>query len=162
MYDLLNRFLREQKGVAAVELALVTPVFLLMFLSVTELGNLIYYAITIEKGMRSGVTYAARNSIPLTETVVHNAVSLARTGAFPSAEAPILVGGYAKDAAKVEISTHQFQKSMTGKVADINVTVITLSVEVPYVPLLPGFTSDILGGYEPIIKLAHEQAVIGD
>ncbi len=161
MYDLLNRFLREQKGVAAVELALVTPVFLLMFLSVTELGNLIYYAITIEKGMRSGVTYAARNHVPLTEDVVDSAISLAKTGAFPSAEAPFLVKGYAREEAKVVITTKQFESNISGPGENLDVTIITLSVEVPYVPLLPGFTSEIIG-YEPMIKLAHEQAIIGD
>lgn len=161
MYALLNRFLRRRDGVAAVEFAMVTPVFLLMFLSVTELGNMIYYSIAIEKGMRSGVTYAARNHVPLTEEVIENAISLAKTGAFPSTNAPYLVVGYGEEGASVEISVTNYQEKMSGPGDDVNVAVIVLKVVVPYVPLLPGITDEILGG-NPTINLVHEQAIIGD
>ncbi len=161
MYALLNRFLRRQNGVAATEFAMVTPIFLLMFLSVTELGNMIYYSIAIEKGMRSGVTYAARNHVPLTEEVIANAISLAKTGAFPSANAPYLVAGYGKCSPCVEISTSQFQQNVTGPGEDVNVAVISLTVNVPYVALLPGITGKIIGN-DPSITLVHEQAIIGD
>ncbi len=159
MYALLNRFLRRRDGVAAVEFAMVTPVFLLMFLSVTELGNMIYYSIAIEKGMRSGVTYAARNNVPLTEEVIANSVSLAKTGAFPATNAPYLVAGYGESGASVDVSTSTFTDKVNG--TDINVVVVRLEVNVPYVPLLPGITDEILGG-DPSINLVHEQAIIGD
>ncbi len=161
MYDLLNRFLRRKDGVAAVEFALVTPVFLMMFLSVTELGNMIYYSIAIEKGMRSGVTYAARNHVPLTDEVIANSVSLAKTGAFLSADAPYLVAGYGEAEASVEISTSTFQQALSGPGEDLEVVVIRLEVNVPYVPLLPGLTNKIIGDH-PSISLVHEQAIIGD
>ena len=161
MYALLNRFLRRQNGVAAIEFAMVTPVFLLMFLSVTELGNMIYYSIAIEKGMRSGVTYAARNHVPLTDEVIANAISLARTGAFPSANAPNLVVGYGKAAASVDVSTSTFQQAVPGPGEDVDVAVIRLEVNVPYIPLLPGITNKIIGD-DPTINLVHEQAIIGD
>ena len=155
MYALLNRFLRQQNGVAATEFALVTPIFLLMFLSVTELGNMLYYSISIEKGMRSGVTYAARNHVPLSEEVITNTISLTRTGALPSADAPNLVRGYGMDEATVVVSTHEFNQG------NISVTVIKLNVDVPYVALIPGITNEIIGE-TPSIKLTHEQAIIGD
>jgi Flp pilus assembly pilin Flp len=161
MYALLNRFLRQQNGVAATEFALVTPIFLLMFLSVTELGNMIYYSISIEKGMRSGVTYAARNHVPLSEEVIVNTISLTRTGAFPSAGAPVLVKGYGMEAATVEISTSTFEQKIEGQGEDIAVTIIKLNVDVPYVALIPGITGGIIGE-TPSIKLTHEQAIIGD
>ena len=161
MFALLNRLLRRQDGIAATELGLVTPVFLLLFLSVTELGNMIYYSITIEKGMRSAVTYAARNEFPLTQTVIDNTVNLARTGALdPSA--PPLVAGYADPAANVTVSTKQYQQTIGGQSADVDVPVVVLSVAVPYVPLMKFVTENFFGDFNPTIRLTHEQAMIGD
>lgn len=161
MFGLLNRFFRHEKGIAATELALVTPIFLMLFLSVTELGNMIYYSITIEKGMRSAVTYAARNKFPLDPAVIANTENLARTGSLDP-NAPPLVAGFANPSSSVTISTKSYQKTMTGQSADVNVPVVVLSVSVPYVPLMKFVTENYFGNFNPTIKLTHEQAMIGD
>lgn len=161
MSGLLNRFLRHERGVAATELALVTPIFLMLFLSVTELGNMIYYSITIEKGMRSAVTYAARNEFPLEPDVLANTENLARSGSL-NPSAPPLVAGYADPASSIEITTKTYQKAMTGQSEDVDVPVVVLSVAVPYVPLMKFVTENFFGDFNPTIRLTHEQAMIGD
>ncbi len=161
MFGWLNSFRRQESGVAATELALVTPLFLLMFLSATELGNMIYYSITVEKGMRSAITYAARNQVPLSDEVKTNIVNLARTGTM-DAGAPVLVRGYDEPEASVTLTTEQFTKTMSGQSADIEVEVIILSIHVPYVPLLPAVTENFIGLFDPSINLTHMQAIFGD
>lgn len=171
MLDRMKRFFRRENGVAAMELGLVTPVFLLLFLSITELGHMFYYSITIEKGMRSGVTYAARaavHGVALDATTIATAQNLTMTGSLdPMAD--YLVKGYTKAMidtgdvnAVVNVSTKNYFKAGTGPNPDINVTVVVVAVEVPYVPLMPFITENITGSYSPIIKLTHEQAVIGN
>ncbi len=161
MSVLLNRFVREERGLAATELALVTPLFLLMFLSATELGNMIYYSITVEKGMRSAITYAARNQVPLSDDAKDNIVSLTRTGTMDP-NAPLLVRGYAEPEASVTVTTQNYTKTMSGQSEDIDVEVIILTVDVPYVPLLPFVTEKFIGTFDPTIKLTHMQAIFGD
>lgn len=161
MCDLLNRFFKQERGVAATELALVTPIFLMLFLSVTELGNMIYYSITVEKGMRSAVTYAARNQFPLSNEVIANTINLARTGSLDP-NAPPLVAGFEKVNPGVVVSTKKYQKGMTGQSADVDVPVVVLTVAVPYVPLMKFVTENFFGNFNPTINLTHEQAMIGD
>lgn len=161
MSGLLNKFLKREKGIASLELALVTPVFLMMFLSVTELGNMIYYSITVEKGMRSAITYAARNNFPLTDEVKASTVNLARTGGLDGTDPP-LVAGYGKAEASVIISTKAYQKAISGQSEDVDVPVVVLTVAVPYVPLMKFVTENFFGDFNPTIRLTHEQAMIGD
>ena len=163
MLDLLNKFIRGEDAVAAVELALSTPIFMLLFLSVTELGHMIWYSSTIEKGMRSGVTYAARNTIPLTEAVKTNTISLARTGGFDSNGAA-LVSGYrdGQDWSITVDDTKTYTETISGQSEDIYVTVVVLSVHVPYVPLMTFVSEEYLGALGVAVELTHEQAIIGD
>lgn len=165
MFARLRKFLRREKGVAAVELALVMPIFMLMFLSATEIGNMIYYSTTIEKGMRSAITYAARTPDVLSNAVISDEdlviiENIARTGSLTGGTS--LVAGYDDPESKVTITTHEFTQAMTGQVADITVTVVTVSVEVPYVPLMDFVTQSYFGEFAPTIHLTHEQAMVGD
>lgn len=161
MCGLLNRFVKRETGIASTELALVTPIFLLLFLSVTELGNMIYYSIAVEKGMRSAVTYAARNDFPLTADVIANTINLARTGGLDGTDPP-LVAGYATPEASVVISTKTYQKAVSGQSENVDVPVVVLTVAVPYVPLMKFVTENFFGNFNPTIRLTHEQAMIGD
>lgn len=161
MSGLLNRFLRREQGIAATELALVTPIFLLLFLSVAELGHMIYYSITVEKGLRSAVTYAARNDFPLSQDVIDNTVNIARTGGLDGTD-PVLVAGYAQASSSVDLSTKTYQKTFTGQIEPVNVPVVVVRVSVPYVPLMKLVTENFFGDFNPTITLTHEQAMIGD
>jgi Flp pilus assembly protein TadG len=53
--------LRNDKGSALVELALVTPVFVLLILGAGEFGHLAYAAIEATNAARAGVAYASQN-----------------------------------------------------------------------------------------------------
>lgn len=165
MFARLRKFLRREKGIAAVELALVMPIFMLMFLSATEIGNMIYYSTTIEKGMRSAITYAARTADTLAGATISDEdlviiENIARTGSLTGGTS--LVAGYDEPESKVTITTHEFTQAMVGQVDDISVTVVTVSVEVPYVPLMDFVTQSYFGEFAPTIHLTHEQAMVGD
>lgn len=166
MFDLLNRFRRNEKGIAVTELAVVTPVFLLMFLSTIELGHMIYYSITVEKGLRSGVTYAGRVE-EHNVTTIQNAKNIVMTGS-PSGTDPYLVAGWEKAGASVVFEQTIFTQNITGS-DDLAATVISITADVPYVPVV-GVLVPVL---EHIMKtqfregdlyitLTHEQAIIGN
>ncbi|MCV2867988.1 pilus assembly protein [Defluviimonas sp. WL0002] len=58
-YDMLRGFIRLDRGAALVELAIVIPVFLLVFLGIIDFGRLGYDVVTAEKAMQRAVRIAA-------------------------------------------------------------------------------------------------------
>jgi len=167
MFDLLNKFRRNEGGIAVTELAVVTPVFLIMFLSTIELGHMIYYSITVEKGLRSAVTYAGRVE-EHNVTTIQNTKNIAMTGS-PSGTDDFLVSGWENAGASVTFSEDTYNQAMNGGVEDIAETVISVTADVPYVPvvgvLIPALeylmSSQFRDG-ELYITLTHEQAIIGN
>ena len=167
MLDLLNKFRRNEDGVAITELAVVTPIFLMMFLSTIELGHMIYYSITIEKGLRSGVTYAGRVE-EHTPTTIQNTKNIVRTGST-SGMSPFLVRGWEKPGSSVIFSQTIFTQAMSGKGVDLEARVIHITADVAYVPVV-GVLIPVLERLmrtqfrhgELYITLTHEQAIIGN
>src|ERR1044072_320743 len=53
----LQRFRSDERGVQLVELAIVIPVFLMMFGAVSEFGRYFYEYTTLAKAARSGTRY---------------------------------------------------------------------------------------------------------
>lgn len=51
---------RNQRGVATVELALLTPIFLVLLMGVAEFGHALYQYNTLTKAVRDGAQYLAR------------------------------------------------------------------------------------------------------
>lgn len=51
----------DNRGSAVIELALTTPLFLLLIMGTFELGRLAYYAIEVESAARAGASYGAVN-----------------------------------------------------------------------------------------------------
>ena len=167
MFDLLNKFRRNERGIAVTELALVTPVFLVMFLSTIELGHMIYYSITIEKGLRSAVTYAGRVEQHTAETI-QNTKNIVMTGS-PSGTAEYLVPGWADAGALVTFEQSTFTVAYTGNAEDLNATVVRVTAEVPYVPivgvLIPALEYLMRTRFRDgqlYLTLTHEQAIIGN
>jgi len=166
MLGSIRKFLKRESGIAATELALVTPVFLLLFLSMIELGHMIYYSITVEKALRSAATYVGRNE-QLTAAVITATQNIAKTGNPDGGE--YLVRGWSDPDASVSVTQSTFTAPMTGQSQDISETVYHVTVSVPYVPvvdvLVPALeylmkTSFYNGKY--MIVLTHDQALIGD
>ncbi len=166
MYRMAKKFVKGERGIASVELALVTPVFLLLFLSMIELGHMIYYSITVEKALRSAATWVGRNE-ELTADVIAATQNIAKTGEPSGGQ--YLVKGWEDPVADVQVSSHQFVYNLGGSAGIIEETVYTVTVSVPYVPvvdiLIPALeylmrTSFYDGKY--MIVLTHEQALIGN
>ena len=57
MCRFLLAFARDERGVSAVEFALVAPVLLISLLGVVDLGNVVYQRTDMESALRSGVQY---------------------------------------------------------------------------------------------------------
>jgi Flp pilus assembly protein TadG len=53
--------LRDSDGGALVEMALVSPLFLLMMMGAFELGRVAHYAVEVENAARAGTSYGAQN-----------------------------------------------------------------------------------------------------
>lgn len=166
MFDLLNRFRQSEKGIAVTELAMVTPIFLLMFLSTIELGHMIYYSITVEKGLRSAVTYAGRVETH-DATTIQNAKNIVMTGS-PSGTDPYLVRGWAKPGATITFSQKTFETAISGS-DNLAANVVSITAEVPYVPvvgvLIPALEYLMKSQFKDgdyYIILTHEQAIIGN
>jgi hypothetical protein len=168
MFDLLNKFRRNEGGIAVTELALVTPIFLMMFLSTIELGHMIYYSISIEKGLRSGVTYAGRVETH-NETTIQNTKNIVKTGE-PSGTDPYLVPGWAKDGASVIFEQRIYTDTAKTGIADVTASVVVVTADVPYVPVVGGVLIPALEALmkkqfrkgDIYITLTHEQAIIGN
>lgn len=53
--------LRDNRGAALVELAVTTPLFVLLMMGALELGRIAYFAIEVENAARAGASYGAVN-----------------------------------------------------------------------------------------------------
>jgi Flp pilus assembly protein TadG len=54
---LMLKFSRDERGVSAVEFALVVPVLLICLLGVADVGNVVFKRADMESALRSGVQY---------------------------------------------------------------------------------------------------------
>lgn len=166
MIHMFRRFLKRENGIAAVELALVTPIFLMLFLSMIELGHMIYYSITVEKGLRSAATWAGRHE-ELTPEIILATQNIAKTGSPDGGE--YLVRGWSDPDAVADVWETDFSYTMSGQSANIFETVYHVRVKVPYVPvvdiMLPAIEYLMSTSFEKdkyYITLRHDQAMIGD
>lgn len=63
----LNRLSRDERGVQLVELALVLPIFLILFGATAEFGRYFYEYTTLAKASRAGARYLATAAVNATE-----------------------------------------------------------------------------------------------
>lgn len=61
-------FTRDQRGMAAVEFALLTPVFCLLIAGVIDLGGALYTRFKLDAAVSAGTNYAQLNAINVTAT----------------------------------------------------------------------------------------------
>ncbi len=147
----LARLRRDESGISAVEFALVLPVMVLLGVGLTEMGRVVNQATTVQKSLRAGAIYAARNQFPLTAAVKTTTENLIKKG-DPAGTGEYLVPGWSKAGATLTLETPDF---------DLNGTplpVVRLTATVPFVPMLPG----LLPVPSFNLVLRHEQAFVGN
>ncbi len=155
MRALFDSLRRDTRGNAVLELAFVLPVLLLLFSGLVEVGRAYFQANAVEKGLRAGAFYAARQPVPLVPAARAAAENLVKTGTLDGSGAS-LVSGWARPGAGVIIDD-----SAVFTVGDTQIPVLRLTATVPFDPILPGLMSFAgLGGYT--MRLSHEQAYVGD
>jgi Flp pilus assembly protein TadG len=102
--DRINRTVRREDGSSMIELAIVFPILLILFVGTAELGRMFYTYTTLAKATRTGARYlsTSRNAVNGTATEITAAKGearnlvvygcLDRTVAPCSTAAPIVVG----------------------------------------------------------------------
>ena len=141
MIGSLSRFAREERGTQLVELAIVLPIFLMMFGAAAEFGRYFYEYTTLDKAVRAGSRYlvtAAVNSAedtkaknivvygnpagtgtPVVKGLTPAHVTITRTGG-----APVL-----PETVKVQITDYKYQPVFDlGKL--INVPSLSMNIDV--------------------------------
>lgn len=92
------RALRDDRGSAAVEMAMVTPFFLVLMFGAFDLGNYFLSEHAVVKAVRDGVRYASRRSFTdftgctPSSDVITKTQNLVRTGTIASGGTPRLPG----------------------------------------------------------------------
>lgn len=86
----LNRLVRNERGIQLVELAIVLPVFVLLFAATAEFGRYFYEYTTLAKASRAGARYLITAAVNNTEdTAAKNIVVYGNAGGSGS---PIIDG----------------------------------------------------------------------
>ena len=152
MFDSFARLWRDRDGVSAVEFALMLPVFLLVTAGMIDLGRALYQTNTIEKGLRAGAMYAARNNYPLTAGQKTEAENIVKKG-NRSGTGAYLVSGWS-DPSSLSVFTS------TEIVDGTPLPIYHFVAAVPFDPMLPGLLS-ALNLDQIKIRLTHEQAYVG-
>ena len=151
--EFVTEFVRDRRGVAAVEMAVVMPLFLLLFSGLVEVGRAYEQANAIEKGLRAGALYLARTSDPAAASAQAAASDLVRSGRLGGG-APYLAPGWEQSSSVLDITLGSFV------IGEQSMAVIRIAAEVPFAPLVPGLAASFgLDTYT--IRLSHEQAYVG-
>ena len=86
----MKRFGRDERGVQLVELAIVLPIFLLLFAATAEFGRYFYEYTTLAKASRVGARYLATAAVKPSEDT--NAKNIVVFGNTAGTGTPILTG----------------------------------------------------------------------
>ena len=152
MRQLLNRYRRDRKGGAAIEMALIAPILVTMLAGMIELGWVFYQSAALERGLRAGATYAARSEVPMssaTKTAVGNLIKTAS-----------MDGGLGTVATNWDETGAAYTINVVNRdVGSITVPVIRLQATVPFSPVSSALM-DLLGVGSSNIVVTHEQAFI--
>lgn len=158
MFGLWNRFRGDRRGVAAVEFALLLPMLLVLLVGIAEVGRYLGQAEAVEKGLRAGAMFAARQT--LTSGVLSNAAettikNLVERGTLDTSGA-YLADGWGESGADLTITVTSTASGVTG----LTVNVIELTAEVPYDEMLPGMLA-FVGISSLSLTMSHEQVHVG-
>lgn len=162
---MIRRLYKDDRGTAAVELALITPMLLILMMGAFELGNYFVSEHILVKGLRDGAVYAARQNIltnydcsagtPTVPTgIVTNTENIVRSGQLSGGPDRLPNWSSATFTITVNCATTAGSSTMSGIYA-LNggkAPVLTVSAQVPYRTLLGSVGVDVgnfkLGGSE--------------
>jgi Flp pilus assembly protein TadG len=147
----LNRFARCRRGVAAVELALSLPVLTALIVGLVEVGRALSQANAVERGLRTGVLYAARSDLPFDAATQQTVQNLVTRGSI-SGGANYVVPEWADAPPTVNVSE---VREYSSGVVTVPVPIIRVTATVQFVSLLPGLLPNFT------FTRWHEQAYIG-
>jgi TadE-like protein len=86
----LHRFTRDERGLQLVEVAIVIPIFIVLFAAVAEFGRYFYEYTTLAKAARVGTRYLS--TVPVTSTEDAIAKNIVVYGNPAGSGSPILAG----------------------------------------------------------------------
>ncbi len=151
--SLIRRFLRDdRRGASALEFGLIVPILMLAVGGVTELGSYFQQVGSVEKGLRSAATYAARADLPFTNATLNTIEKIARTGEINGTTD--VVEGWSDNASDLTVTVTDVNSGGT------TVPVIRLQATLPYTPIVP-IIDELVVLRGLTITASHEQAHIG-
>ncbi|MBF0353921.1 MAG: pilus assembly protein [Alphaproteobacteria bacterium] len=142
------------RGAAAVEMAILSPLLILLTVGVVEYGRTIEQANAVEKGLEVAGQFAARATYPMTATEVTRLNNLAKHGNKEGTGA-YLVSGWDKAGASLVITTR------TVDIGGAPVVIYKLDATVPFDPVLPGLATSF-GFMDFNIRASQEVAYVGN
>lgn len=86
----LSRFRKDEGGIQLVELAIVLPIFLMLFGATAEFGRFFYEYTSVAKAARSGARYLASNCVSAADDT--KAKNLAVYGSLTATGTPVVDG----------------------------------------------------------------------
>ena len=160
----LSRFLRHDRGTAAVEMALILPMAMALMFGGFEAGNYMLTEHKVIKGVRDGARYAGRLSFDnyncatseVSDTAEAQIIAVTRTGQ-PSGDGMVRVSGWGTDEVFVSLSCDS--TTDTGLYSDMGVAPrVLVSTVVAYPSILGLLGFDTSGA---VVRAQAQAAVMG-
>jgi Flp pilus assembly protein TadG len=159
---------RNRSGAAAVEMALVTPLLLLILCGSVELGNYFLDEHALRKAVRDGARYAARqdfadyacSSSTINSTVVTNTQTLVQKIMLSNGTDRLANWSGATFVMSMRCSTTAGGQNMQGiyNNSATGAPVVVVSATLPYLPVLAPFGASLVGAS---LHATEEAAVMG-
>jgi Flp pilus assembly protein TadG len=167
MKNAIISILRSRSGAAAVEMALVTPLLLIIMFGAFELGNYFYSEHVVAKGVRDGARFASRsfaldaNCGTPPAAVITNTQAVTRTGQVSGGAARL--AGWT-DATTVTVSltcatSGDYVDNGIYKGLANGIRVVTVTASVPYTSLFA--TLGLTNGDTLMLNASSEAPVMG-
>lgn len=149
---LVRAWARDDCGSSVIEFALALPMLLLMAAGFLDVGRAYSQATTLNKAVRAGAEFAARNEVPLSAAAQTQVENLIRTGTLDGSGGDLVPGFGAGGAVTVTLGSYD---PGSGAVPVLHVT-----ARVPYTPVLSGLAG-LVGLGALSLEVSHEQAYVG-
>ena len=135
-----------------VEMAVISPLLVLMLAGMLEIGMMFYKASALERGLRAGATYAARSEIPMTADTKSKVGNLIKTASMDGGLG-VIANNWSETGATYSVTV------VSRNVGSLTVPVVRLQASVPYSAAVQQM-ADYLGMTSGTITVTHEQAFI--